>query len=231
MTFQELMSHLKEIGTEQNRKIYRRHGAGESLFGVSFKDLDRIKAELGSNLDLARKLWQSGNADARSLALKIGEELSFEEAQKWAQEVNYYVHAELLAKLAAKRDWSLKALKKWTQGGSDWLQATGYDLLAHLLKEEAKLKAKLPSFELDAEEVKGYLQMIEQQIGQSANRARHSMNRALIAMGTYRSELRDQVFEVLERIGPVQVDHGQTDCKTPSAKEYILKALQRGSKK
>jgi len=36
MTYREIMKELEALGTAQNRKVYRRHGAGENLFGVSF---------------------------------------------------------------------------------------------------------------------------------------------------------------------------------------------------
>ena len=33
------LAELEAAGTEKNRAIYRRHGAGENQYGVSFKDL------------------------------------------------------------------------------------------------------------------------------------------------------------------------------------------------
>jgi len=37
----DVMTELEFLGTEQNRKIYRRHGAGDNQFGVSFANLPR----------------------------------------------------------------------------------------------------------------------------------------------------------------------------------------------
>ena len=34
MTFQETIAALQRMGTPQNVKIYKRHGAGDNLFGV-----------------------------------------------------------------------------------------------------------------------------------------------------------------------------------------------------
>ena len=39
MSFEEVMEALKAAGTEQNRKIYPRHGVKNELYGVSFADL------------------------------------------------------------------------------------------------------------------------------------------------------------------------------------------------
>ena len=43
MTCEEAIKELESLGTEQNRKIYRRHGAGAALYSVSFANLGRLK--------------------------------------------------------------------------------------------------------------------------------------------------------------------------------------------
>ena len=50
---------------------------------------------------------------------------------------------------------------------------------------------------------------------------------ALIAIGIYKPELRDETIETARRIGRVNVDHGETGCKTPDAIEYIARAKAR----
>jgi hypothetical protein len=42
--------------------------------------------------------------------------------------------------------------------------------------------------------------------------------------------LRDEAIAAARRIGKVEVDHGDTDCKTPDAVEYILKVEARRKK-
>ena len=43
MTFDEVMSQLAAMGTEQNRRVYARRGAGDNQFGVSFANLNLLK--------------------------------------------------------------------------------------------------------------------------------------------------------------------------------------------
>ncbi len=64
MELAEIMARLEALGTEQNRKVYRRHGAQEPLFGVSFGNLDKLRKELKTNDSLAEQLWSTGNTDA-----------------------------------------------------------------------------------------------------------------------------------------------------------------------
>jgi hypothetical protein len=53
------------------------------------------------------------------------------------------------------------------------------------------------------------------------------MNGALISIGVYKPALRKKAIEAARRIGKVEVDHGETNCKTPDAVPYIEKAARR----
>ena len=56
------------------------------------------------------------------------------------------------------------------------------------------------------------------------------MNLALIAIGIYKPTLRKQAIAAARRIGKVEVDHGETSCKTPDAESYIVKAAARNAR-
>src|SRR6059058_4473360 len=56
MNVQEALATLKSLGTEQNRKIYRRHGAGEDVYGVSFAHLKDLKKKIKTDHELAAGL-------------------------------------------------------------------------------------------------------------------------------------------------------------------------------
>jgi NAD(P)-dependent dehydrogenase (short-subunit alcohol dehydrogenase family) len=57
------------------------------------------------------------------------------------------------------------------------------------------------------------------------------MNTALISIGTRSDDLEAETIEVAARIGPVDVDHGATGCRTAIASTYIPKARARQRKK
>ncbi len=54
----EVLQELKALGTEQNRKVYRRHGVGENLHGVSFANLGKLKKKIKIDHELAERLWE-----------------------------------------------------------------------------------------------------------------------------------------------------------------------------
>ncbi len=75
------------------------------------------------------------------------------------------------------------------------------------------------------------LETIEREIHSRKNRVRDAMNNALIAIGIRNSELENLALAAAQRIGKVEVDHGETGCKTPDAAEYIRKTRDRRNQK
>ena len=53
------------------------------------------------------------------------------------------------------------------------------------------------------------------------------MNTALIAIGGGSDGMEREAVAVSDRVGKVEVDHGDTSCKTPLATPYIRKAASR----
>lgn len=220
MTYQAVMDELRKMGTAQNVKIYKRHGAGDNLFGVSFANLNKLKKKLSPDTGLAVKLWESGNADARCLAAMIADpaEIKSSQANAWVMDISYYLHADMLSGLLAGAPFAAKLMATWMKSKREHVRQCGYNLLAARLKN---------GHDVSDAECRQYLKVIEREIHSSPNRARHAMNMALIAIGLYRPSLRPAVFEAAGRIGKVEVDHGQTSCKSPDARAYIEKAAKR----
>ncbi|MFN3432189.1 MAG: DNA alkylation repair protein, partial [Candidatus Sericytochromatia bacterium] len=104
MTLDAVMAELEAAGTEQARKIYRRHGVPDPMFGVSFAKLGELKKRLKVNQDLADALWATGNADARVLAAMIGDPKRQSPAllEAWASAVRGHTLAGYVGELAAK---------------------------------------------------------------------------------------------------------------------------------
>ncbi len=73
MTVTEVMSQLESLGSEQTRKILRRHGAVDPFFGVKVGDLKPVAKKLKGQQDLALELCDTGNSDAQYLAGMIAD--------------------------------------------------------------------------------------------------------------------------------------------------------------
>src|SRR5882672_12715599 len=86
MTLAEAMSALEKAGSAQTRKTYARHGAAEPMFGVSFATLKTLVKRIRVDHELALALWETGNFDARNLAVKIADpaEMKPSDLDRWA---------------------------------------------------------------------------------------------------------------------------------------------------
>lgn len=220
MTLQDTMKQLEKLGTAQNRKTYARHGAGDNMFGVSFANLYALQKRIKADHALAQQLWKTGNTDARILALLVADpaQLTAAEAESWLREIRYYMATYYLAVLVAKTSFADKLMHAWMKSKQEYDRACGYEILAGRLRAK---DASIPDADL-----KKILATIEREIHGSANRARAAMNGAMIGIGSRRA-LTKEAIATAKRIGPVDVDHGDTSCKTPDAAAYIVKIAKR----
>jgi len=124
-----------------------------------------------------------------------------------------------LSGLVARSPIADRTMRAWMRSTDEYSREMGYGILGVRLKDDPDSVS-----DADAEEM---LQTIENQIHRSANWARYAMNGALIAIGIYKPALRAKAIAAAKRIGRVEVDHGETNCKTPDAAPYIEKALKR----
>lgn len=225
MSARQLLSELEKLGTAQNRKIYQRHGAPPPLFGVSFANINKLAKKHRDDQALAEALWQSGNADARYLALRVADAsaMTQKRLQTWVKEIDHYVLVELLARYVASHSpHAEKLIDRWLRSRSEWISSAGWATLASY----ALLREERPDTWFGA-----FLPRIEAQIDLAPNRTRHEMNGALIAIGARSDALAKKATAAAKRIGPVVVDHGETGCKTPEAIAYIAKTRAHRKRK
>jgi 3-methyladenine DNA glycosylase AlkD len=224
MNLQEALDTLRSLGTESARKTYRRHGAAEDVYGVSYAELGKLKKKIKVDHALAEGLWASGNHDARMLAAMIADpaRLDRKTLDAWAAGLRNYVETDALGTLAASAPHAREVMTHWMAADGEWVAAAGW----HVLSCVARQDDGVPD-----DYYERYLATIERDIAESPNRVRHKMNGALISIGLRNPALEAKALAAAARIGKVEVDHGDTDCKTPDAPQYILKAKARERKK
>jgi 3-methyladenine DNA glycosylase AlkD len=220
MQLDEVMHELERCGTAQNRKIYARHGVQIPMFGVSYADLNRLQKQIKVDHALAVALWATGNHDARVLATKIADPKQADPAQldAWVEELDSYGISDVFSGYVARTPYARAKMEAWTPRPEELIGRTGWLVLANLSRTDKSLTEA---------DLLTYLDIIEAEIHHRANYVRDAMNSALIAIGLRSAALQARALEAAARIGKVEVDHGQTSCKTPDAAEYIRKAAAR----
>jgi 3-methyladenine DNA glycosylase AlkD len=217
MSLAEAMAALEKAGSAQTRKTYARHGANEPMYGVSFADLKTLMKRIKVDQDLALSLWETGNFDARNLAVKIADPalMSAKDLDRWAAEHTARGCHAYVAHLAAEGPQGRSRAAAWLKSGSEARRRCGWLLTGALAARDEALEATWFTDRLAA---------IEKSIHQAPNHEREAMNSALIAIGLRDSALRKAALAVARRVGPVEVDHGDTACQTPDAALQIEKA-------
>ncbi len=216
MSLADTMRALEDAGTEQTRKTWKRHGAVEPMFGVSFAVLKTLVKRIGVDHELALALWSTKNHDARTLALKIADPARIAPSvlDRWARDRRVRACGGYVAMLAAESPHGAAKARAWFASSDGTLRGQAWTLASHL----ASLDETIPDAwfaELVAR--------IEKSIHSAPNDEREAMNRALITIGGRNAALRKLATAAARRVGQVDVDHGDTACKTPDAEAYIAK--------
>jgi 3-methyladenine DNA glycosylase AlkD len=223
MEFADVMAELEAAGTEQNRRIYARHGVRGPMFGVSYAALGKLEKKIRRDHSIAVALWGTGNHDARVLACKVADpgQLAVKAAEAWCREIDCYLVADAFSILAAGAAWAPAQARKWSAAKGEWPSAIGWNIVGALADRGAWTDDELAAFLAD----------IEARIHAAPNRTRYAMLLALIMIGLAPG-MADAAKAAATRIGPVAIDHGETGCKTPEPVSYIDKTLaHRASKK
>jgi 3-methyladenine DNA glycosylase AlkD len=220
MTTTEALQKLESLGKETTRKTYLRHGVKEPMFGVNYGDLEKLRKSIKVDQALAQNLWKSGNHDARILAAMVADanSITIKDLTNWATSATNPLQSHGIAQLAAKSPVGKDTAIDWIESKHELTASAGWTLISLLANNHETIEDKyfLP-----------LLKRIESNIHKSPNEVRATMNGALIAIGRRNAALQKPALEAAKRIGPVDVDHGDTACKTPDATEYILKKNPR----
>ncbi len=223
MSLDEVMRALEKAGDAQTKKTYARHGAKEPMFGVRFGTLKVLLDRIGIDQELARALWKTKNQDARNLAMKIADpaKITSADLDRWAKENNMRICGMYIGSLAAESPHAAAKARDWLASSVERLRAAGW----HLVAQMANLDEKTPD-----DWFAKRLAEIEKTIHSAPSEERGTMNAAVIAIGGRSATLRKLATAAAKRIGPVEVDHGDTACKTPDAVIYIGKLWERAKK-
>jgi len=218
MTLAEAMRELEKAGSAQARKTYTRHGATEPMFGVSFATLKVLTKRIDVDHELALALWDTGNFDAQNLAVKIVDpaRMTSDDLDRWIRTTSWALMCgSYAAMLPSEGPHAAAKCVQWLDARDEKERIAGWTLLGQLAqRDEASPDAVFEK----------RLAEIERTIHASPNFEREVMNRTVIAIGCRNAPLRKAALAAAKRIGEVEVDHGDTACKTPDAAEYIEKA-------
>ena len=186
------------------------------MFGVSFATLKVMYKRIKVDHELALALWDTGNLDARNLAVKIVDPLllTASELDSWAAVYTPRPCGGYVANVAQEGPHAQSRSDAWLASADQTLRTTGWALVSvRAMRDESTSDAWFAA----------RLEAIERTLQAAPNREREAMLHALIAIGCRSPALRASVSAASTRIGPVYIDQGDTACGTPE----VLPTLEK----
>ena len=133
MTLKATLEQLKALGDEKVRARNTRNGAGDNQFGVKLGDIRKVAKKLETNHGLAMELWETGNIEARLLAILMiePETLSADEMDRMVRSATFAQVADWLNAYVVKNHPDKETLRQgWMATDDPMAVRAGWSLTA-----------------------------------------------------------------------------------------------------
>jgi 3-methyladenine DNA glycosylase AlkD len=223
MSAGQIMKELAKLGNEGYKKTMLKHGSKEPFFGVKIEELKKYQKKIKKDYALALALYETGNGDAMYLAGLIADEtkMTKKDLDRWLKRATSTIIVEYTVPwVAAESESGYELAKEWIESDDENIASAGWSTLGSLV-------AVRSDEELDLKGLEKLMARVAKSIHKAPERVKYTMNGFIIAVGAYVAALSEKAVAVAKQIGKVTVDMGDTDCKVPSAVEYIAKAIKR----
>lgn len=219
MTLTEAMSRLEALGNEKMRAMNTKNGAGDNQFGVKMGDIRTVAKEIKLDHDLAMQLWETGNVDARFLALLVikPKQLTPNELEEMVKSNDFAHIADWLSSYVIKAHPEKEALRqKWMQADHPMLLRAGWSLTTERINKNPE--------GLDVPEL---LDRIDGELGTKPYAVQWAMNFSLIDIGVHFPELRERAISIGEKHGYCRDYPTSKGCVSPFAPIAIRELASR----
>ncbi|MDC0743852.1 DNA alkylation repair protein [Polyangium sp. rjm3] len=221
MTLKDALAQLESLGHEKVRAQNKKHGAGDHQFGVRLGDIRKLAAKFKTNQPLAIALWDTGNIDARLLAILLlkPQNLSRDEMDRMVRSVDFVQVADWLNANVVKNHPDKESLRQsWMQDDDPWAARAGWSLTSERI-------AKRP----DGLDLPALLDRIEAEMGNAASEVQWTMNFCLAGIGIHFPKLRKRALAIGERLGIYRDYPVSKGCTSPFAPLWINEMVRRQS--
>lgn len=222
MNLKDVLARLESLGNVKTRKHYLKNGAGGNLFGVKLGDIRKLAAEITGDDQLAFELWNTGNIDARLLAILLfkPQNLSREMLDKLVRSGNFSQVADWLSAYVVKNHPDKEALRQeWMQDTDPWAARAGWGLTSDRIYRNP-VGLDIPAL----------LDRIEKEMGTAAPEIQWTMNFCLAGIGINFPEFRDRAVMIGEKLGVFRDYPVSKGCTSPFAPIWINEMVARQSK-
>jgi len=219
MTLKDTLAQLKSLGDEKVRARNKKNGAGDNQFGVKNGDIRKIAAKIKNDDKLAMALWETGNMDARLLAILLinPKNLSRDEMDRMVRSANIAQVADWLNSYLVRNHPEKESLRQsWMEDGDPWAARSGWDLTSERI-------GKSP----DGLDLSALLDRIESEMNKAPSAAQWTMNFCLAGIGIHFPKHRKRAIAIGEKVGLYRDYPVSKGCTSPFAPIWINEMVRR----
>ena len=219
MTLKDVLAQLESLGNEKVRAQNRKHGAGDSQFGVRLGDIRKLAAKIKRDDPLAMALWDTGNVDARFLAALLIEpkNLPAQALDRMVRSITFVRVADWFNAYVVAKHPDKEALREpWMAADDRWAARAGWHLTAERV-------AKNP----EGLDLPALLDRIESEMADAAPEVQWTMNITLDAIGIHVPKLRKRAITIGEKLGIYRDYPVSKGCTSPFAPIWINEMVSR----
>ncbi len=219
MTLDEALARLKTLRNDTTWALNEKNGAAGRQFGVKHGDIRTLAKEIKVDQALALQLWDTGNIDARYLAILIlkPKALSVAEVEAMLKSnaflwVSDWFNSYVLKPHPAKEDLRLK----WAQDPHPIAARAHWSLTAERVQKSP-----------EGLDLSVLLDRIEAEMPQAPEPVQWTMNNTLAAIGIGHPAHRARAIAIGERLGIYRDYPTPRGCTSPFAPLWIGEMVRR----
>lgn len=195
MNFNEVMKKLYSMENQRNVEGMERFGIiHEKNLGVSVTDLQKFAKQIGTDHDLALKLWNTGIRDARMVATCIEDPktVSEEQVESWLKDIKAWDLCDhCCGHLFDKTPFAYEKALEWSKREEEFQKRAGFSIVAWLAVHDKKKDDKW--FE-------NFLEIIKKESTDSRNYVKKAVNWALRQIGKRNWDMNKKTIKTAEQI-------------------------------
>jgi len=219
MTLKAALAQLESLGNEKVRARNKKNGAGANQFGVQLGDIRKLAEKIKTNDTLAMALWDTGNIDARLLAILLitPKSLSRKEMDRMVRSAAFAQVADWLNSYVVKNHPDKESLRQaWMEDDDPWAARAGWSLTAGRVARNPE-GLDLPAL----------LDRIETEMGNADSTVQWTMNSCLAGIGIHFSKHRKRAIAIGEKLGIYRDYPVSKGCTSPFAPIWINEMVRR----
>ncbi|MGY6707400.1 MAG: DNA alkylation repair protein [Rhizobiaceae bacterium] len=193
-TADEILDHLRAIGSEENRAGMARFGIkADRAFGVSQADLRRLSKVLKKNYERSIQLWKSGWREARVIAALTAEpdKLTREQARSWANDLDSWDIVDTVGDVFVDTPFWLDLIEEFAADDREFVRRAAFAMMAW---------ANVPRKKVPEEVLATFFPLIERHATDPRNFVKKAVNWALRQTGKNSSRLHAPALALAEKL-------------------------------